>query len=370
MKKVFKILLGVIFIGIFIGTFIFLWQKSRPVKPVYEILTVSIDTIEKKTVATGRVEPRDEVLIKPQVSGIVFEIYKEAGQMVRKGDVIAKVVVVPDMGLLTGAQARLAMANINLSQNERDFERTQTLYLKGVVSKEEHEKAQTELLKVREEVAAALDNYEIVQNGVSTRTTEVSNTQIRATITGMILDIPIKSGNSVIQANTFNDGTTIASIADVGQMIFRGKIDETEVGSLKEGVPIIVTIGALQGVKLSATLEYVAPKGIEENGVVMFDIRAAIKVPDSIFVRAGYSANATIITEQRLGVLAIPESCVEFEKDKTYVNVLIDDKGADNQMFERRDITLGLSDGINVEVLSGLKGDEKLRGNLKDDKIK
>ena len=370
MKKTMKVLLGVFFTTLFLGTFVFLWQKTRPVKQTYEILTTSMDTIEKKSVATGRVEPRDEVLIKPQISGIISEVYKEAGQMVHQGDVIAKVKVIPDMGSLTAAQTRLTVANINLAQSEREFERTKQLYEKQVISKEEYEQSETELLKIQEEVTAARDNLAIVETGISRRTAEISNTQIRATITGMILDIPIKVGNSVIQSNTFNDGTTIASIADLGDMVFQGKVDETEVGHLKEGMPVEITIGALQEVKLNAELEYVAPQGVEENGIVMFEIKAAIEIPDSIFVRAGYSANATIVTDRRCGVLSIPESCVEFEGDKAFVNILTSDENAEEQTFERRDITLGLSNGIRVEVLSGLDGGEKLRGNLKSSNVK
>ena len=252
MKKVLKISLGVLFLLILCGTFAFLWYKTRPVKEVYQIVVPRTDTIEKRAVATGKVEPRDEVLIKPQISGIISEIYKEAGEQVRQGEVIAKVKVIPEMATLNSAESRVNVARISLDQTRRDFDRVKELYGSGVISKEEFETSQTTLSKAEEEMQNAKDNLEIVQNGIASRNAELSNTQIRSTITGMILDVPVKVGNSVIQSNTFNDGTTIASIADLNDMIFRGKVDETEVGRLREGMPVKLTIGALQDVALNA----------------------------------------------------------------------------------------------------------------------
>ena len=291
MKKVLKISLGVLFLLILCGTFAFLWYKTRPVKEVYQIVVPQTDTIEKRAVATGKVEPRDEVLIKPQISGIISEIYKEAGEQVRQGEVIAKVKVIPEMATLNSAESRVNVARISLDQTRRDFDRVKELYGSGVISKEEFETSQTTLSKAEEEMQNAKDNLEIVQNGIASRNAELSNTQIRSTITGMILDVPVKVGNSVIQSNTFNDGTTIASIADLNDMIFRGKVDETEVGRLREGMPVKLTIGALQDVALNAVLEYIAPKGAEENGVIMFEIKASTQIPPDLFVRAGYSGD-------------------------------------------------------------------------------
>ena len=279
MKKVLKISLGVLFLLILCGTFAFLWYKTRPVKEVYQIVVPQTDTIEKRAVATGKVEPRDEVLIKPQISGIISEIYKEAGEQVRQGEVIAKVKVIPDMATLNAAESRVNVARINLAQTKQEFERVKGLFDSGVVAKEEFEKNETEYSKAKEELQNAQDNLEIVQNGIAKRNAELSNTQIRSTITGMVLDVPIKVGNSVILSNNFNDGTTIASVADMNNMIFRGKVDETEVGRIREGMPVKLTIGALQDISLDATLEYIAPKGTEENGVIMFEIKAAAKIP-------------------------------------------------------------------------------------------
>ena len=362
MKKFLKIFAGVLFAALLLGTFWFLWQKTRPVKVVYTIVQPKLDTLKQFVVATGKVEPRDEVMIKPQISGIISDVYKEAGQMVRKGEVIATVKVVPEMGQLSSAESRVSVAEISLAQTRREHDRTTALHAKGVVSNEEAEQSRTALAKAEEELQNARENLEIVKNGISSRFKELSNTQIRSTIDGMILDVPIKVGNSVIQANTFNDGTTIASIADLNDMIFRGKVDETEVGRLREGMPVKLTIGALQDVALNAVLEYIAPKGAEENGVIMFEIKASTQIPPDLFVRAGYSANAEIVTDRRAGVLTVPESAVEFEGDKTFVNLLTSDSTATDQTFERKEVKLGLSNGVNVEVTEGLSGGEKLRG--------
>ena len=254
MKKFLKIFLGVLFAALLLGTFVFLWQKTRPVKVVYTIVQPKLDTLKQFVVATGKVEPRDEVLIKPQISGIVSDVYKEAGQMVRKGEVIATVKVVPEMGQLSSAESRVSVAEISLAQTRREFGRTEALHDKGVVSDEEFEQGRTDLQKAEEELLNAKENLEIVKNGITSRYKELSNTQIRSTIDGMILDVPIKVGNSVIQANTFNDGTTIASVADMSNMLFRGNVDETDVGKLHEGMPVKLTIGALQNVELDALL--------------------------------------------------------------------------------------------------------------------
>lgn len=280
MKKVLKIFLGVLFAALLIGTFVFLWQKTRPAKVVYAIVQPKTDTLRQYVVATGKVQPRDEVEIKPQISGIISDVYKEAGETVRQGEVIATVKVVPEMGQLSSAESRVSVAEISLAQVTREYERTKALYEKGVVSAEEAEQGRTEFEKAEEELRNARENLEIVKEGIASRFAELSNTQIRSTIDGMILDVPIKVGNSVIQANTFNDGTTIATVADMSNMQFQGNVDETDVGKLHEGMPVKLTIGALQDVELDATLEYVAPKSTESNGVILFEVKAAVQIPE------------------------------------------------------------------------------------------
>jgi HlyD family secretion protein len=368
MKKVGKIILIVVLVGIVLLTFVFLWNKSRPEVTLYEIVSPSISTIENKTVATGKVEPRDEILIKPQISGIVSEVLKEAGQMVKVGDIIATVKVIPEMGQLNSAESRLKVADINLKQIETEYARQSQLYKSGVVSKEEFDTSESAYQKAKEEKANAQDALDIVREGVSKKYANLSNTQIRSTISGMILDVPIKAGNSVIQANTFNDGTTIASIANMNDLIFRGNIDETEVGKVKEGMPITLTIGALSNHKFDAVLEYIAPKGTEQSGAVLFEIKAAVKAPDTVFIRAGYSANAEIVLASATDVVSVPESAIEFSNDSAYVHKVKAEKP--EQVFEKYPIKIGLSNGINIEIKEGLTMDEKVRGNAIDPKAK
>ena len=360
MKKYTKFIFIGLFVFVLIWTFVFLWKKSRPVKVEYQIVTPVVGTIEMKTVATGKVEPRDEVLIKPQISGIVSEVCKEAGQSVKAGEVLAKVKVIPEMGTLSAAESRVNVAQINLRQTQKEYDRTKELYKGKVIASEEFERAETEWMRAKEELQNAQDNLEIVRDGIAKRSSQFSNTQIRATITGMILDVPIKVGNSVIQSNNFNDGTTIATIADMSDMIFKGKIDETEVGRIKEGMPLTLTIGALQDMKFNAILEYISPKSIEENGAILFEIKAAAEVPDSVFVRAGYSANAEIILDRCQEVLTIPESTVEFQQDSTFVQVVTAEEP--ELELQRRYVKLGLSDGINIQVKEGMTTTDKIRG--------
>jgi HlyD family secretion protein len=368
MKKVGKIILFVIIGLIVLSTFIFLWNKSLPEVTVYNIVTPVTGTIENKTIATGKVEPRDEILIKPQISGIVSSVLKEAGQMVNVGDIIATVKVVPEMGQLNSAESRVEVAKINLKQIQAEFQRQEKLYKTGVISREEYDATEAAYDKAVEERDNALDALDIVKNGVSKKYAKLSNTQIRSTITGMILDVPVKAGNSVIQANTFNDGTTIASIANMNDLIFRGNIDETEVGKVKEGMPLIITVGAINNEKFDAELEYIAPKGTEQSGAVLFEIKAAVKVSNAVFVRAGYSANAEIVLAQAADVLTIPESCVEFSNDSAYVYVLKEEKP--EQVFDKKQVTIGLSNGINIEVKEGLSPADRIRGNAIDPKAK
>ena len=364
MKKYWKIGLLVLVGMLFIGTFVFLYQKSQPKVTEYEILTVEKADLERTTVATGKIEPRDEILIKPQISGIIAEVYKEAGQLVKKGEVIAKVKVIPELGTLNSAESRVRLAEISAQQGETDYARMQHLYEEKLISKEEYEKALVSVKQVREELQTAKDNLEIVKEGITKNSASFSSTLIRSTIDGLILDVPVKVGNSVIMSNTFNDGTTIASVADMNDLIFRGNVDETEVGSLHEGMPVKITLGALQDHTFEANLEYISPKGVENNGANQFEIKAAIRVPDSLTVRSGYSANAEIVLERAQQVLAIPESALEFSGDSTFVYVMTD--SVPEQKFNRQPVKVGLSDGVRIEVKDGLKGTEKLRGNQKE----
>ena len=352
MKKYVKIALLVIVALIFIGTFVFLYQKSQPKASVYTILNAEITDLKKTTVATGKIEPRDEILIKPQISGIIDEVYKEAGQKIKKGEVIAKVKVIPELGQLNSAESRVRLAEINARQGETDFARMKKLFESKLISSEEYEKSEVAVKQAREELQTAKDNLEIVKEGITKNKASFSSTLIRSTIDGLILDVPVKAGNSVIMSNTFNDGTTIATVANMN--------DETEVGRIHEGMPVKITLGALQNMEFDAQLEYISPKGVEENGANQFEIKAAITVPDSITIRSGYSANAEIVLARASKVLAVPESTVEFKNDSTFVYVLTD--SVPSQKFSRRAVITGMSDGIQIEIKNGLNVNEKVRG--------
>ena len=366
MKKFLKITLLVVLTAGIIGTFVFLWMKSRPKVVVYETVNAEITDLQKTTVATGKVEPRDEILIKPQISGIIDEVYKEAGQSIRKGEVIAKVKVIPELGQVNSAESRVRLAEINEKQAQTDFDRVEKLFKDKLISREDFEKSEVALKQARVEVQTAKDALEIIKEGITKNSASLSSTLIRSTIDGLILDVPVKVGNSVIMSNTFNDGTTIATVANMNDLIFKGKIDETEVGRIHEGMPVKLTIGALQNLTFDAKLEYISPKGVEENGANQFEIKAAVSVPDSVQIRSGYSANAEIVLQRAQQTLAVPESVIEFSGDSTFVYVMTD--SVPEQKFQRKPVTAGMSDGIKIEIKSGVTAKDKIRGAEKKDK--
>ena len=363
MKKFFRIFWISLLVLVFLGTMVFLWMKSRPEVQTWQLLSPQTRTIENSIIATGKVEPSNEVQIKPQISGIIDAIHYDPGDDIKIGDIIATIKVVPEMSSLNSAEGRLKVAEINYEKALREHKRNEELYGKGILSEEEFETSRTTLDNAKEEVDNSKDALKIITDGVSEKYDHLSNTLVRSTITGKILDIPVEVGNSVIQANTFNDGTTIATVADLGNMLFKGNIDESDVGKIRDGMPVKVKIGALQGVDFDAVLTYISPKSEEVDNVVMFEIEADLEIPDSISVRAGYSANAKIITEKRDSVMTIEESCVKFAGDTSYVEIF---KGMDRkeQLFERKDIKIGMSDGVYIEVLEGLAEDDKVKGNL------
>lgn len=362
MKKVLKILLSVLLGFAVLYTFYFLYQKSQPKKVVYESVNPEMGNIEKTSVATGNISPRDEILIKPQISGIISEVLKEAGDFVNVGDIIATVRVVPDVSQLNSAESRINVAQINLKQIKATYERQKQLYDRGVIAREEMEQAEADYNKAREELSTAQDSRDIVVKGISAKTAQYSSTQIRSTIKGMILDVPVKVGNSVIQANTFNDGTTIATVADMSDILFIGNIDETEVGRVHLNMPVKLSVGAIEKQTFDGVLEYIAPKGVETNGAILFEIKAAASIPDSVTIRAGYSANAEIILDKVENALTVPESTITFSNDSSFVYVLKDSL-SEVQEFDKRHVQLGLSDGIKVQIKSGLSLGEKIRGN-------
>lgn len=352
-------MLWVVVAIVFVGTFVFLYLNSRTPEDVFAKVTPAHGTIEHSTVLTGKIEPRDEILVKPQISGIISEICVEAGEHVNEGDIIAKIKVIPDASQLSSAQSRVSVAQIDYEDARIKFNRDKELLAKKVISREEYETSEKTFNKAKEELEAAKDAYKIVREGVSMLNASESNTLVRATITGLVLDVPVKVGSSVIQANTMNDGTTIATIADMNKLIFKGKVDETEVGSLRVGMPMEISIGAMPELKPLATIEYISPKGDDTSGANSFEIKAALIIDNVEGLRAGYSANASVILDRAADVLTLPEAVVSFEGDSAFVYVLADSV---KNVYDRMAVKTGLSDGINIEIKEGVDSTAIVRG--------
>ena len=372
MKRTRTVIILVLIVVVFGGALYYLWKKNQEDPITYASETPSEQTIVLKTVATGSIVPKEEVLIKPNISGVVEEVFVEAGEYVQQGDLIAQIKVIPNASTLTSAKNNIASNNnalqtaeINFKTQKALYDRQKELFDKGVIAANEFDQVNNTYLQAKQRVEQARidvtqsrQNYDIIKTGTTSGLGNIAQTQVRATVSGMVLDVPVKAGNQVIEANNFNEGTSIASLADVKKMIFEGKVDESEVGKIKEGLPLEITVGAIENEKFDAVLDYIAPKGVEENGAIQFEIKGTLKKIDSTFIRAGLSANASIILDKAENVLAIKEALVQYDKDtkKPYVEIAVGD-----QEFERKEVKLGLSDGIFVEVKDGLSKDDKIK---------
>lgn len=332
----------------------------------YETETAIITSIERKTVVTGKVIPEDEVEIKPQIQGIIETLFVEEGDLVNTGDLLARIKVVPNEQNLNAAQGRLANSKIVLKNAKIDYDRSKDLFSKGIISKQEFENSELRYSQSKQDIANATSDLQIIRSG-SAGGAASANTNIRATVPGTILEIPVEEGFQVIASNSFNAGTTIATIADLNKMIFEGKVDEAEVGKLKVGMPLEVNLGAIEDQSLEAKLKFIAPKGNEEQGAVQFIIEADLFLNDSIFIRAGYSANASLVLERKDSIMAIPESLLQFDREteKPYVEISLGE-----QTFEKRDIEIGISDGVNVEIISGLTKEDLIKVWNKTEPVK
>jgi HlyD family secretion protein len=365
MKKSVTIFILVFIFVTFGGAMYYLYSKNQEDPVVYDTEKPTRQNIVNKTVATGNIIPLEEVLIKPNISGVIEEIYVEGGDLLKANDLIAKIKVIPNLASLNQAQNAIETAQIALTDEKRRYERQQGLFAKGVISKEEMERSEVSYKQSEQSYNAAMQNYDIVKTGSTKGLGKSANTLIRSTVSGMVLDMPVEVGNQVIQSNNFNEGTTIAALADVNRMIFEGKVDESEVGKIKEGYPLEITVGALENVTFDAVLDYIAPKGVLDNGAIQFEIKGTLHKSDTTFIRAGLSANASIILARADSVLSIKEDLVQFDEEtkKPYVEVNTGEKD-----FERREITLGISDGLNVEVKDGLSEEDEVKiwNRLKD----
>jgi HlyD family secretion protein len=394
-----------------IGLGIYFYQRNTKEAENYEVVQPETTDIIKKTVATGAIRPRKEVMVKPQVSGVVDEIYVEEGQLVTKGQKLARIKLVPSEVNINTAKSNVELARLRLQESKRELERQRNLnkqqldveearasfenarqeearqrglFEEGVISEQDYNRFRLDLelaraafenakvvaqnsvkqfeteVDIREqELQAAINNLQLLREGASANSRQVANI-VTSTLDGMVLDIPVEEGTSVIERNNFNEGTSIAIVADMNALIFEGKVDESDVGKLKEGMPLLLTVGAIDNQSFDATLEFISPKGEDEEGTVKFEVRAAVKPTDDVFLRAGYSANADIILDRRKQVLAIQERDILYESDTTYVEIKTGDRS-----FEKRQVELGLSDGIKVEVLGGLDGSSEIKVQTK-----
>jgi HlyD family secretion protein len=358
MKKGVTITVLILIALVFFGALYYLYAKNQESPIVFETDKAEVKTIIKSTIATGNIVPDEEVLIKPNISGIIEAVYIKAGENVKAGDLIAKIKVVANVSNLSNSQNQVKTTKIELDNQEKLYQRQKTLFDKGVISANDFDAAQLAYNQAKQNYKASIQGLDIIKTGTSSGLGNYANTLIRSTVNGMVLDVPVKVGNQVIESNNFNEGTTIASVADIGRMIFVGKVDEAEVGKIKLNMPIEITVGAIDNKKFSAVLTYIAPKGKTENGAIQFEIKATMTNRDDTFIRAGLSANASIILEKAEKVLSVKESLIQFDKktQKPYIEI-----ENSPQKFQRKDVVLGVSDGIYVEVKSGIKSTDKIK---------
>jgi len=358
MKKSITITILIIILLAFGGSMYYLYSKNAEDPVVYATEKPDTRTIVKKTVATGSILPLEEVLIKPNISGVIEEIYVEGGDYVKSGDLLARIKIIPNLNALNNAKIAIEEAKITLDDQLRNYERQTNLFGKGVISKVDLERAEVGYDQAKQTYAAANKRYDIVKTGTTTGYGQQANTLIRATVSGMVLEVPVEVGNQVIESNNFNEGTTIAAIADVDKMIFEGKVDESEVGKIREDLPLEITVGAIEDQVFDAVLDYIAPKGEAENGAIQFEIKGSLKKQDSVFIRAGLSANASIILGRADSVMSVKEALVQFDKDSKAPYVEVE---TGPQQFKRKDVELGISDGIYVEIKSGITADDRIK---------
>jgi HlyD family secretion protein len=348
MKKILLILLGLIVLAMIVASFGYLYMKSRSKPVVYQTETAEMADIIKKTVATGSIVPRRSVEVKPKVTGVLSELYVEPGKVVKLGDPLGKIAIVPDAMQINQAESAVRTAQIAFDNAKRELTRNEALFKQGVVADAELQRFRTEFALRQQELSVAGSSLQLVREGATRGQGKSSTLIVTATAPGMVIDVPVKEGFSVIQANNFNPGTTVAVIADMDDMIFDGRVDEAEVAKVKEGMKLAIKVGAIENDKLDGTLEYISPQGKLIDGAIQFQIKAAVKKKAEIVIRANYSANADIVLDERKQVLAVREALVQYDNGKPFIEV-----ETAPQVFLKREVQLGLSDGIKVEILGG-----------------
>ena len=356
MKKVFTWLLALLVVAVIALAFRYLYKKSQSKPVVFQTEMAEVADITKKTVATGSIVPRREVEVKPKVTGVLSELYVEPGKVVKQGDPLGKISIIPDAMQINQAESGVRSAQIAYDNAKRELERNEALFKQGVVADAELQRFRTDFALRKQELATAQSSLQLVKEGATRSAGKTSTLIVTATAAGTVIDVPVKEGFSVIQANSFNPGTTVAVIADMDDIIFQGRVDEAEVAKIKEGMKLDIKVGAIEKEKLEGKLEYISPKGKEIDGAIQFEIKAKVIAKAGVPIRANYSANADIVLDEKKQVLAIREALVQYKDDKPFVEV-----ETKPQTFEKRDVKVGLSDGIKVEVLSGVSKTDKIK---------
>ena len=363
MKKIVKIVLVLLFVTAVIGALFYMYKTSTKELDKFETTEVEVRDISTKAVATGSVKPREVIEIKPNISGVITDIHVKEGDVVQQGALIATLKVIPNLNSLNAAQQQISSAQITLNNEKIQYNRTKSLYDQGVVPKQEYDNALAKYQMAQQSIREAQSNYKLAQSGVAPGLEKYANTQIRATISGMLLSIPVEIGNTVQEINNFSVGTTIATMADVKQMIFEGKVDEADVGKLKEGMPLTITIGALPDDKFEGVLNFISPSGVETNGIVEFEIKAEVTLKDNVFLRANYSANAEVNLSEAKNALTLESAHIRYDDDgKAFVEVLKPGtEEYDQPVFLKKIIKTGLTDGVYTEIKSGLNKGDKVK---------
>ena len=356
MKRIitwFLVLLLVLAIG---GAFLYLYKKSQSKPVVFQTETAEVTDIVKKTVATGSIVPRQQVEVKPKVTGVLSELYVDPGHIVKQGDPLGKISIIPDAMQINQAASNVSTAQIAYDNAKRELDRNEELFKRGVVADAELQKYRTEFALRKQELSTAGSSLQLVKEGATRGQGKTSTLIVTATVNGMVIDVPVKVGYSVIQANNFNPGTTVATIADMNDMIFDGHVDEAEVAKIKEGMKLAIKVGAIEDEKLDGKLEYISPQGKLIDGAIQFEIKAAVVLKPGTQIRANYSANADIVLDEKKQVLAIREALVQYDHDRPFVEI-----ETSPQTFTKKDVQLGLSDGIKVEIKSGVTKADRIK---------
>ncbi len=365
-KKTIKIVLAVIFIVLLLFCIWYVIKTNTQTDEKFSTESPVVMSIQQKSVATGKINPKEKIEIKPNISGIIKQIDVKEGEEVKLGQLIATIRVVPVVSNVNAAMQSINSARIQLNNQKRIFDRQRLLFSQGVISKQEYENSETEYKMAQQTLNQAQKEYDIARTGVTPGLEDLASIQIRSTANGLVLEIPVEVGDQVIEANTFNAGTTIASVADVNKMIFEGKVDESDAGKMHEGMPLKIVVGALQDKYIDGVLTFISPQGKEENGAVKYEIKADITIPAGVNIRAGYSANAEVVLNERKNVLAIREALVQYENEKPFVEIQQPDK-----TYKKVFVKLGLSDGLYVEVQGINKNDKiKIWNSSDEDKTK